>query len=328
MDNMNSVEDICSEYVVMKNKPTIIVTSSGTKYVRIMEPAQSRKIDKTKTSNASKITSVQSVGASTKALNPNLIRRQEQKEEEEEEEEEVDDDQTGSVDTDQLESLSLSLEQVDDVGTSNAINDKNQNTKSSSIASRRRDFLNSLKQKSDSKSTKTLNSKRRAVKRKFGSISPDETPSTELTEQEPVTEDLSAKRRRVLGQKRKYQKKDIVWATYNGELEPVIVISCGYEGNEKWYPSQYEVIWLRWVDNTNENGRMGQCSVSMVPSEKVISKMMDNDFARITNQFADAAKVEIKRWRPDVYKSFYTMADRRRSTKPNKVRRRRRMSII
>ena len=276
VDNMNSFDDL-SEFVVMKNKPTIIVTTSGNKYVRLHEPemgqiAENEKISKSEKTGKSKNRnrcqrSKVTVSAATTNLNKTKKQNQEQKEEET-----VDVNyRNHSVDTDQLESLSLSLD------TSNGGN-------------------------TEKKRNRASRSKRRSLKRKYDSISPD---AAAAKNEEANMSDDGGKRRRVMrqqSQRRRYQKKDIVWAMENEQREPVIIISCEYDGNEKWYPSRYELLWLRWVDNTNDNGRLGQCSVTTEPAEKVMDKVTDEEFKGLTKQFDDAAKTEIKRWRPDVYK--------------------------
>jgi len=216
----------------------------------------------------------------------------------------------------------------------NANSDRNQEQKEEEDASHRNlsvdtDQLESLSLSAKGSGTAITSNKRKRsrLKRKFDSI------SDRGGDEESKTPDETAKRRRVGGQQTRFQKKDIVWATENGQPEPVIIISCQWKDeSEKWYPSHYELLWLRWIDNSNENGRMGQCSVTVEAADKVINKLTETEFARLTKQFDDAAKAELKRWRPDVYRNFYNSADRRRnkpaSTKPSKARRRRRMSVL
>ena len=142
--------------------------------------------------------------------------------------------------------------------------------------------------------------RRAAWKMAFCSVSSDR-DATETAK----TPFIHGESRRVTQSLHKFERKDIVWATYNGELEPVIIINCRYDGDEHGNASEYELLWLRWVDTSDVNGRMGQCSVSVEAAGTVINKMTDEEFARLTKQFGDAAKSEIMRWRPRIYEKYW-----------------------
>jgi len=239
--------------------PVVIVTASGAKYIKLVEPE----------------TDANSNGDSKRNAAPK--QQSERKEEE---------DAVGisSVDTEQMESLSLS--------------DGVQN-----------DTITALRPRS-------------RLKRKFDSISPDR---DDVAAEEKTPGD-HGKRRRVNGRRARFHKKDVVWAAFEGDPDPVIIISVRFEGTEKWYPSQYEVLWLRWIDSSDHNNREGLCSVTVEAADKIIGAITDSEFAALVPQFNGAAKAEIKRWRPDIYSKHWARSDRRRSTKPNKIRRR--MSVL
>merc|ERR1711997_158165 len=147
------------------------------------------------------------------------------------------------------------------------------------------------------------------------------------------------KRRRVnekrpykLGNKRvKYQKRDIVWTPYNDRNEPVIILNCQYEENERFYPSKYEILWLNWTDTTDENNRTGLCSITIQSYNDIKSCITNKEFDELFQKESISINglKEMKKYRPDIYTKYFDLKDNKRKIiKTKKMRRKRRASIM
>eukprot|EP01084_Bolivina_argentea_P304667 526240_1 len=138
-----------------------------------------------------------------------------------------------------------------------------------------------------------------------------------------------AKRRRVddsLMKKKKYQKQDLIWTSYNGDEEPAMILNCEYEENERFYPSKYELLWLNWTDTTDENGRKGECSITIELPTQVKGEIDEKAFDELFRKksISEHGWKEIQRYRADLYNKYYG----KRHTRGRKVKRKRRASVI
>lgn len=144
-----------------------------------------------------------------------------------------------------------------------------------------------------------------------------------------VTKTTKSKRKRAIEKRIKYQKKDIVWSLYEGLECPTIILSCFYDGKEKFYPSGYQILWLNFIDT--EGARIGQCSITEEPYTNIKSKITGRQLEqRLDEQdFVDAAWSEIKKHRADIHKKYKVSRGRlMKSTKPKKIKRKRRASVM
>jgi len=179
------------------------------------------------------------------------------------------------------------------------------------------------------------------LKRKYDEALENDDDTTEHNADDELSkEPTPIKRRKVNNTKKvkrtnseqriKYQKKDIVWTMDEYQtMHPTLILTCFYDPNERFYPSGYEILWLPYIDL--EGPRNGKCSLTEEPYFNIKSLVSDKELdQRIKNGegFVDAAWNEIKTHRPDIYRKYKDSRGRLRSTKPKKIKRKRRASVM
>ena len=179
------------------------------------------------------------------------------------------------------------------------------------------------------------------LKRKYDEALENDDDTTEHNADDELSkEPTPIKRRKVNNTKKvkrtnseqriKYQKKDLVWTMDEYQtMHPTLILTCFYDPNERFYPSGYEILWLPYIDL--EGPRNGKCSLTEEPYFNIKSMVSDKELdQRVKNGegFVDAAWNEIKTHRPDIYRKYKDSRGRLRSTKPKKVKRKRRASVM
>merc|ERR1712129_324436 len=173
---------------------------------------------------------------------------------------------------------------------------------------------------------------RSKLKRKY-----DETLKSETTENENDCTKL--KRRRISTSPPvptdknpvKYNKGDLVWIDYENERHPTIVKQCHYEPNERYYPCSYDIIWLNWVETSDDPAIDGKFVhiYNQIPSE-INARITPRDLITLVkrNSIKILGWKAIKELRPDIYNEYFDARGKKRVKKKKKKNYRRASNIL
>eukprot|EP00484_Ammonia_sp_Unknown_P003222 CAMPEP_0197073452 /NCGR_PEP_ID=MMETSP1384-20130603/210610_1 /TAXON_ID=29189 /ORGANISM="Ammonia sp." /LENGTH=1048 /DNA_ID=CAMNT_0042512289 /DNA_START=106 /DNA_END=3252 /DNA_ORIENTATION=- len=348
-DNMNSV-DISTPFVVMKNKPTVIVTSTGSKYVRMDSENDA-------------------VVVSQEEHNADIIKKE--KTMDADGELEIDNNAANIVDVEVINippqnhrselSPILEDENADQLNAND--NDENQHGNQRDVAQNRavsteqqlQSLSLNIEPMAAGDNASVPRRDRSKLKRKYneamlGTVRNDENrdPNAHVSaendaarsEHSPLSAGVHAKRRRVNDAKLmqlareneelrvKFRNSDLVWVSAEDRESPTMILECLYLESERFYPSHYELVWLEYIDETGK--RAGKCSITTVSYKEIKRQIEEHEMDQLARNagICTMGWLEIKQYKPQLYRQYFDSRDRRKSTKANKKKRRRRASVM